>query len=64
MLSSEPKFLSQKEISEDDAKKYIEEVILNDEKIDKIEFKGESNGKIELYNFDVTLDQNKKEQLV
>ena len=60
LLSSEPKFLSQKEISEDDAKKYIEEVILNDEKIDKIEFKGESNGKIKLYNFDVTLDSKQK----
>lgn len=60
LLSSEPKFLSQKEISEDDAKKYIEEVILNDEKIEKIEFKGESNGKIELYNFDVTLDSKQK----
>ena len=60
LLSSEPKFLSQKEISEDDAKKYIEEVILNDEKIDKIEFKGESNGKIGLYNFDVTLDSKQK----
>lgn len=60
LLSSEPKFLSQKEISEDDAKKYIEEVILNDEKIDKIEFKGESNGKIELYNFDITLDSKQK----
>lgn len=60
LLSSEPKFLSQKEISEDDAKKYIEEVILNDEKIDKIEFKGESNGKIELYNFDVTLNSKQK----
>lgn len=60
LLSSEPKFLSQKEISEDDAKKYIEEVILNGEKIDKIEFKGESNGKIELYNFDVTLDSKQK----
>ena len=60
LLSLEPKFLSQKEISEDDAKKYIEEVILNDEKIDKIEFKGESNGKIELYNFDVTLDSKQK----
>lgn len=60
LLSSEPKFLSQKEISENDAKKYIEEVILNDEKIDKIEFKGESNGKIELYNFDVTLDSKQK----
>lgn len=60
LLSSEPKFLSQKEIFEDDAKKYIEEVILNDEKIDKIEFKGESNGKIELYNFDVTLDSKQK----
>lgn len=60
LLSSEPKFLLQKEISEDDAKKYIEEVILNDEKIDKIEFKGESNGKIELYNFDVTLDSKQK----
>ena len=60
LLSSEPKFLSQKEISEDDAKKYIEEVILNDEKIDKIEFKGESNGRIELYNFDVTLDSKQK----
>ena len=60
LLSSEPKFLSQKEISEDDAKKYIEEVILNDEKIEKIEFKGESNGKIELYNFDVTLDSKEK----
>lgn len=60
LLSSEPKFLSQKEISEDDAKKYIEEVILNDEKIEKIEFKGESNGKIELYDFDVTLDSKQK----
>lgn len=60
LLSSEPKFLSQKEISEDDAKKYIEEVILNDEKIEKIEFKGESNGKIELYNLDVTLDSKQK----
>lgn len=60
LLSSEPKFLSQKEISEDDAKKYIEEVILIDEKIEKIEFKGESNGKIELYNFDVTLDSKQK----
>lgn len=60
LLSSEPNFLSQKEISEDDAKKYIEEVILNDEKIEKIEFKGESNGKIELYNFDVTLDSKQK----
>lgn len=60
LLSSEPKFLSQKEISEDDAKKYIEEVILNDERIEKIEFKGESNGKIELYNFDVTLDSKQK----
>lgn len=60
LLSSEPKFLSQKEISEDDAKKYIEEVILNDEKIEKIEFKGESNGKIELFNFDVTLDSKQK----
>lgn len=60
LLSSEPKFLSQKEISEDDAKKYIEEVILNDEKIEKIEFKGESNGKIGLYNFDVTLDSKQK----
>lgn len=60
LLSSEPKFLSQKEISEDDAKKYIEEVILNDEKIEKIEFKGESNGKIKLYNFDVTLDSKQK----
>lgn len=60
LLSSEPKFLSQKEISEDDAKKYIEEVVLDDEKIDKIEFKGESNGKIELYNFDVTLDSKQK----
>lgn len=60
LLSSEPKFLSKKEISEDDAKKYIEEVILNDEKIDKIEFKGESNGKIGLYNFDVTLDSKQK----
>ena len=60
LLSSEPKFLSQKEISEDDAKKYIEEVILNDEKIDKIEFKGESNGRIKLYNFDVTLDSKQK----
>lgn len=60
LLSSEPKFLSQKEISEDDAKKYIEEVILNDEKIEKIEFKGESNAKIELYNFDVTLDSKQK----
>lgn len=60
LLSSEPKFLSQKEISEDDAKKYIEEVILNDEKIERIEFKGESNGKIELYNFDVTLDSKQK----
>lgn len=60
LLSSEPKFLLQKEISEDDAKKYIEEVVLNDEKIDKIEFKGESNGKIELYNFDVTLDSKQK----
>lgn len=60
LLSSEPKFLSKKEISEDDAKKYIEEVILNDEKIDKIEFKGESNGKIELYNFDVILDSKQK----
>lgn len=60
LLSSGPKFLSQKEISEDDAKKYIEEVILNDEKIDKIEFKGESNRKIELYNFDVTLDSKQK----
>ena len=60
LLSLEPKFLSQKEISEDDAKKYIEEVILNGEKIDKIEFKGESNGKIELYNFDVTLDSKQK----
>lgn len=60
LLSSEPKFLSQKEISGDDAKKYIEEVILNDEKIEKIEFKGESNGKIELYNFDVTLDSKQK----
>lgn len=60
LLSSEPKFLSQKELSEDDAKKYIEEVILNDEKIEKIEFKGESNGKIELYNFDVTLDSKQK----
>lgn len=60
LLSSEPKFLLQKEISEDDAKKYIEEVILNDEKIEKIEFKGESNGKIGLYNFDVTLDSKQK----
>ena len=60
LLSSEPKFLSQKEISEDDAKRYIEEVILNDEKIEKIEFKGESNVKIELYNFDVTLDSKQK----
>lgn len=60
LLSSEPKFLSQKEISEDDAKKYIEEVILNDEKIEKIEFKGESNGKIGLYNFDVTLNSKQK----
>lgn len=60
LLSSEPKFLPQKEISEDDAKKYIEKVILNDEKIDKIEFKGESNGKIELYNFDVTLNSKQK----
>lgn len=60
LLSSEPKFLSKKEISEDDAKKYIEEVILNDEKIEKIEFKGESNGKIKLYNFDVTLDSKQK----
>ena len=60
LLSSEPKFLSQKEISEDDAKKYIEEVILNDENIDKIEFKGESNGRIKLYNFDVTLDSKQK----
>lgn len=60
LLSSEPKFLSQKEISENDAKKYIEEVILNDEKIDKIEYKGEYNGKIELYNFDVTLDSKQK----
>lgn len=60
LLSSEPKFLLQKEISEDDAKKYIEEVILNDEKIEKIEFKGESNGKIELYDFDVTLDSKQK----
>lgn len=60
LLSSEPKFLLQKEISEDDAKKYIEEVILNDEKIEKIEFKGESKGKIELYNFDVTLDSKQK----
>ena len=60
LLSSEPKFLSKKEISEDDAKKYIEEVILNDEKIDKIEFKGESNGRIKLYNFDVTLDSKQK----
>lgn len=60
LLSSEPKFLSKKEISEDDAKKYIEEVILNDEKIEKIEFKGKSNGKIELYNFDVTLDSKQK----
>ena len=33
---------------------------LDIEKIDKIEFKGESNGKIELYNFDVTLDSKQK----
>lgn len=60
LLTSTPKFLSQNEISEDEAKRYLEEIVLGDENIVQIQSNGESSGKIDLYTFDVTLDGKQK----
>ena len=54
ILTSEPKYLSENECSEEDAKKYITD-IFKEENIEYINSKGEVAGRIELYNFEVKL---------
>ncbi|MEG2310379.1 MAG: germination protein YpeB [Clostridia bacterium] len=54
LLSQIPKSLSNKDITKEIAQKKISE-IFGDDKIEKITFKEESNGRIDLYNFDVKL---------
>lgn len=53
LLTSTPKSLGDKEYTEEQAKKYIEKIFENN--IEYIQSKGESNGKIDLYVFDVKL---------
>ena len=53
-----PKFLKDNEVSMEDAKKYIENIFGN-ENIEYINYKGESEGKVSLYNFDLKLNKNK-----
>ena len=52
-----PKFLKDNEVSMEDAKKYIENIFGN-ENIEYINYKGESEGKVSLYNFDLKLNKS------
>lgn len=54
LLNSKPKSLSNNEVSREKAKEYIKEMFGN-ENIEDIKENEDSNGKIELYNFDVKL---------
>ena len=57
ILTSKPKFLSDKDCSIDDAQNYIENIFEKDN-IEYINYIEEISGKIELYNFEVKLKQN------
>lgn len=57
ILTSEPKYLGENECNEEEAKKYIAK-IFKEENIEYITSKGESTGKIDLYNFEVKLKNN------
>lgn len=62
LLTQTPKNLPENEVSEDEAKKYIQEV-LGSNNVKEITFKEKVNGKIELYTFDVVL-QNRETRSV
>lgn len=57
ILTAEPKYLSEKEYNEEEAKKYVA-TIFGEENIEYITSKGQSSGKIDLYNFEVKLIDN------
>lgn len=63
LLTSTPKNLSDKECSKEEAKEYLKE-IFKDEDIKEIIEKEESNGRIELYNFDVIFNDSKEKTAV
>jgi len=63
ILTAEPKYLGENECSEEDAKKYITK-IFKEENVEYITSKGESNGKIDLYNFEVKLKNSDMVRLI
>lgn len=62
MLNQTPKSLNNNNVSEEEAKKYINE-ILGDENIKDIISKGESNGRLALYNFEVVLNDMQRRSI-
>ena len=61
ILNAKPKNLDEKEYSKEEVEEYIKG-IFKDENIKEIKYKGESKGRIDFYNFDVSFN-NKKEIL-
>lgn len=59
ILNIEPKNLEEKEYSQAEAKEYVYK-IFDEENIKEIKEKGESKGKIDLYNFDVSFNDKKE----
>ena len=63
LLNQTPKYLSDNEVSEEDAKKYIKD-ILGEENIKDIKLKEQSDGRLALYNFEVTLNNQSEKRTV
>ena len=59
ILNIEPKNLSDKEYSQNEAKEYVNK-IFEGENIKEVKEKGESKGRIDLYNFDVSFYDKKE----
>ena len=59
ILNVEPKNIDEKEYSQEDAKKYINK-IFEKENIKEVKEKGESKGRIDLYNFEVSFSDKKE----
>lgn len=59
ILNVEPKNIGEKEYSQEDAKKYINK-IFEKENIKEVKEKGESKGRIDLYNFEVSFSDKKE----
>ena len=58
-LNIDPKNIEEKEYSQEDAKKYINK-IFEKENIKEVKEKGESKGRIDLYNFEVSFSDKKE----